>query len=55
MKKNKTLNIQKFLNNTINQFDLVDIYRILPHNGISKCQWNIHQEKPYSGPENKFQ
>lgn len=42
-------------NNTINQFDLTDIYQkisqaMAKYMFFSKFTWNIHQKKPYKGP-----
>lgn len=42
-------------NNTINQFDLTDIYQkisqaMAKYMFFSKFTWNIHQRKPYKGP-----
>ena len=42
-------------NNTINQFDLTDIYQkisqaMAKYMFFSKFTWNIHQKKRYKGP-----
>ena len=42
------------LNNTLDEMDLIDIFRMFPHL-LLKCTWNILQDRSYLGSQMKSQ